>query len=114
MIFLPFVHFIVMNDLSSCMGSTVHDEDDDQHTYWQSKFRIISFVTDDGKAMSVPVVYFVPREVAIPDFIKSFNVGYYQDDTEIDKMVKWVKANSVYNQQCKAAIIGTNFHCTAP
>ena len=78
------------------------DPDDEQMVYGMPNYHVICFSTEDNKGMSIPSIFFVPREIELPDELKnrhSFVRLSYNPETG-QKIDEWLHKNCEHMIEC--------------
>jgi hypothetical protein len=92
--------------------ATLWQDSDPEHTFYKSSYHVIAFSTDDGKLISPPTIFFVPKNCTLPEFLHGGAVSvrgvYGPDHTLVTQLETWLREHAVHVIEVDRAIIATN------
>lgn len=101
------------SNLTITYGTFRQDEDDPEMKYLEPNYNIIAFSTEDNDSVSIPTLFFIPKDIKLPDtlyngrFVRcSFESGVdYNEGVEI---VQWLATNSDHKMKINKFVVGVN------
>lgn len=91
--------------------ATLWQDSDPEFKFQKPLFHIVSFSTDDGKTLSPPTIYFVPKEYDLPAPLlrqQTLSGPYGSDDHIVVQMETWLDKHAAHVFQTDTAIMATD------